>query len=304
MSRVYRTQRIEGTLVWGIIRNGGYYLNTFGVYEDGVVNCWHKSDLWQFQEDLSRQWVVPSVPAGDCVSIFHLGNFKIKEAKWKYGSKEYFKHVKGVVKSLNPEMQNLYRTTEREKEKWKKHCVGLTANHTSFKVVQDIGYFLEDGKGCYIFYRKESKLYLTVLTAFADGTLQIAIEENKYYTIEEIEDMFDKKILCTKPKEEEWVTITDLGEVLFEKAKYAVSAKEKKVAVRELWKAQVGEEIAYDVCIRAYHAYLENPCEWTKEKLKEAYEAVPEHERCYLGDMDTRDTDYCRILYTDIKREV
>lgn len=30
---------------------------------------------------------------------------------------------------------------------------------------------------------------------------------------------------------------------------------------------------------------------------------VPEHERCYLGDMDTRDSGFQRILYTDDKRE-
>lgn len=51
--------------------------------------------------------------------------------------------------------------------------------------------------------------------------------------------------------------------------------------------------------------YLENPIEFYRDKLREKYERVPEHERMYLGDMDTKDWDYQRILYRpDEKREV
>ena len=49
---------------------------------------------------------------------------------------------------------------------------------------------------------------------------------------------------------------------------------------------------------------MTDPCDYTKEKLRKAYEAVPEHERMYLGDMDSKDWDYHRILYSDKKREV
>ena len=42
-----------------------------------------------------------------------------------------------------------------------------------------------------------------------------------------------------------------------------------------------------------------------REVLRKAYEAVPESERMYLGDMDSKDSDYRRILYyPDKKREV
>ncbi len=51
-------------------------------------------------------------------------------------------------------------------------------------------------------------------------------------------------------------------------------------------------------------SYLVEPTDFYKEELRKAYEAVPEHERCYLGDMDTRDSDFRRILYTNDKREV
>ena len=70
--------------------------------------------------------------------------------------------------------------------------------------------------------------------------------------------------------------------------------------------AYVGNKgTAHERCVKAYHNYLEYPCEQARERLREAYEAVPEHERIFLGDMDTRDTDYIRILeQPEIKREV
>ncbi len=45
--------------------------------------------------------------------------------------------------------------------------------------------------------------------------------------------------------------------------------------------------------------------EATRERLRAAYEAVPEHQRLFLGDMDTKDGDYKRILYhPERKRQV
>jgi len=60
----------------------------------------------------------------------------------------------------------------------------------------------------------------------------------------------------------------------------------------------------HEKCREIYYEYLVYPCEDARERLRAAYEAVPEHERMYLGDMDSKDWDYRRILFTDEKREV
>lgn len=66
-----------------------------------------------------------------------------------------------------------------------------------------------------------------------------------------------------------------------------------------------GEKDAIDRCQEAYYLYLTEPTEQARENLRKCYEAVPEHKRCFLGDMDTRDSDYIRILYhPEEKREV
>lgn len=303
MQNVYRRERIEGTVANGIIKNGSYFFSVFGVYADGVINCWYKKDLWQFEKELERGWVVTSVPVGESLSIFQLGDFVVQDAVWQYNTKSYYQHIKDVVKSINPEMENLYRTTQREIEKWEKYRVFFMADFTPFHVKQSFGYDTVDGDHCHIFCRKDGKLYLTMLSVYADGMFQVGAEE-QYYTWEEIQQMFDEKILCTKPKQNEWVHIPDLGQVLFADARCSVSVKAKKASIAEMRKKVMKEPTAHDICIEAYHAYLEYPCEETKQELKTAYEAVPETERCYLGDMDTRDSDYIRILYTDEKRMV
>lgn len=304
MNHVYRNQRIEGTTVWGIIRNGSYYfLNTFGVYEDGIISCWNKNDLWQFEHELNRGWVVTSIPTNERVSIFHLGDFKVKDAVWNYNQTQYYQYIKDVVKQLNPEMKNLYRTTPREIEKWNKHRVGFSAEFTPFKLTSSIGYFCEDGKQAYIFYRKNSSLYLTTITAYKDGTLKIGLDDS-YHSWEEIDRFFEDDILCVTSKENEWVTIPDFGKVLFEDEPCSISTSEKKSSIYEMRKEIMDEPTAHDLCIEAYYQYLIEPCNENKERLRKAYEAVPEFERCYLGNMDTRDSDFVRILYSNEKRMV
>ena len=75
MAWVYRQQMIEGETAFGIILNSSYFFAELAVYEDGVINCWNKNDLNQFQNSLERGWVVPQIPIGESISVFQLGNF-------------------------------------------------------------------------------------------------------------------------------------------------------------------------------------------------------------------------------------
>ena len=89
-----------------------------------------------------------------------------------------------------------------------------------------------------------------------------------------------------------------------EKINYFVEKSQKFKEIEDMMKKVCEEETTLELCKEAYFEYLTDPCDYTKEKLRKAYEAVPEHERMYLGDMDSKDWDYRRILYSDKKREV
>lgn len=304
MGKVYTKQLVEGIDIPGIIHNSSYFLSRLAVYENGTVSCWHRCDLKEFEEELKQGWVVPQVPLGRTLSIFELGEFRVVDAQWRYDVDGYYRHVQEIVRQLNPEMSNIYRTSKREQDKWEQHRVRWSASPTYCKLTGKIGYQLTDGEMAHIFYRTPQGLELTTLTAYGDGTVQIEAYGEDYLTPEMIDEWFDDGTLTTGPLQDEWVNIDGLGRVLLAPAAYPLSVEDKQQEIKQKIKRACGEEDAHDKCIAAYHAYLVEPSDWTKERLREAYEAVPEHERMYLGDMDSRDSDFLRILYTDEKREV
>lgn len=306
MGQVYRKQLVEGVTIPAIIHNGNYFLIQMAVYEDGTISCWHKSDLEQFKNDLKKGWVVPEVPTGKNISVHGLGDFPVKEAEWSYNSKAYYNHVKEVVQILNPEMKNLYHTTQREIDKWKKARVVWSGSPTPCKQKEGLGYNLLKGDGCYIFFRQNGQLSLTYLTIYEDKTAKLEITGEESYTQEQIHKQIEQNLLCTSPGQEEWVMIEGLGKVLLAPSEYGkLPIEEKKKEIDSMFLQVAGEKTPHDRCMDAYYQYLVEPSDWSRERLREAYEAVPAHERMYLGDMDTKDRDFVRILYhPENKREV
>lgn len=307
MGRVYYRHRVEGVTVPAVIHNGSYFYTNLGVYENGIISCWRRSDLRQFREELARGWVTPSIPIGRNISIHGLGEFPVLDAHWKYDNKSFYQYIEKTVKSLNPEMKNIYQTTQREIDKCEELRLRKTAEPISYKVKSGFGYFTFDGKTSNIFYRRKDQLYLTTITAYADKTLEIDAEPNRSFELEKINEMFEQGIFTTSVRKEEWVIMEGLGEVLLggTKQRYKLSKKEKQKEIQELVHRVAGEKDAHDKCVWAHYEYLTDPSEFNREALRKAYEAVPKHERMYLGDMDTKDADIIRILqYPDEKREV
>jgi len=307
MGKVYYKHRVEGVTVPAVIHNSSYFYTNLGVYEDGIVNCWHKCDLKQFREELARGWVTPHIPIGKSISVHGLGNFPILDAHWEYDNNSFYQYIEETVKTLNPEMKNIYQTTQREIDKWREAKVRTTAKPVPYKVKPVFGYFISDGDSSNIFYRRNDQLYLTTIIAYEDKTLVIDAEGDKSFELEEINEMFRQEKFITSVKGEEWVMIEGLGRILLGETdlRYRLPAKEKQKEIQELVSRMSGEKDAHDRCIWAHYAYLTNPSEWNREALRRAYEAVPEHERMYLGDMDTKDRDIVRILkYPNNKREV
>lgn len=306
MATIYRKQIIEGISVPGIIHNSNYYFVDMAVYEDGTVDCWHKSDLTQFRNDIDKGWVIPQVPIGAELSVYGLGDFTVRDAKWLHDKNGFYQYIENIVRKLNPEMENLYHETPRIAEKWKKVHVSWSETPKACKRKGDFGYDLLDGMSEYVFYQNDDKLQITFLTAYEDKTLRIDAKGDIYYSLDEILKMFDTEDLRVSLKNEEWVHIDGLGEVLLAPDEYSnTKLKEKKKEVAEMVAEMANEPTAHDKCIEAYHNYLVEPSDYTREKLREAYEAVPEHQRMFLGDMDGKDSDFVRILYyPNNKREV
>lgn len=306
MSVVYRKQKIEGVTVPAIIHNGNYFLIQMGVYEDGTISCWDKCDLDDFIGFLKRRRVVACIPEGKELSINGLGSYKVTDADWKYDIEGYNQYIRDTVKSINPEMENIYKTTQREKDKWKKARVGFIPTAIPFKLKGQLGYDMVEGRSSYIFYRNgEEQLYITDITVYSDKTVRLGISGDREFSVEEIDGLFNNGTLAVAPRSEEKVIIEGIGELLLSKGSYCCKVSEKKKEIKELAIEMAGEKDAIDRCRQAHYLYLCEPTDWARENLRKAYEAVPEHQRMFLGDMDSRDSDFRRILYNpDEKREV
>ena len=303
MGKVYRKQRIEGVTVPAIIHNGQYFWLNMAVYEDGTVSCWNKTDLADVPYQLKRGWLTPCVPEGKGLSIYGLCWLEILKADWKFDNDSFYEFIKETVRSINPEMENIYKTTDREKAKWKDYHIAFTADPTPCKLGGKFGYQLLDGDRSNILLRKDGEIILTQVNIYADETFSVDALGEEFFTLEDINKMFKDKTLCTSVKEGETVSFGALGSAEC-KTISSTEPSEKFKEIKEKSLRVGNKPDAHERCQRAYHAYLVEPSERNKEQLRKAYEEVPEHERIYLGDMDTRNEDFERILYTDEKREV
>ena len=307
-NNVYRKERVEGRSFFGIIKNGSYFLSNLAIYEDGIVSAWDKFDIYQFEKALEKKWVVSFIEDNEELNIRGIGDFEILESQWMHKD-DYYKYIKSILKEMNPEMQNIYKTTQREIEKWEKLKVSFLAIPIDFKMKKEFGYDLSNGKSYFIFrksshYSSNKEIFLTYYTIYDDETISI-YNDNNIYNFDNIKNMFDKNELVLYPKEDDTIIIENLAKLKLKPTLKYTNKKEKLKEIEENIKEISGKENAFDYAIKCYHNYLVYPSDYNRELLKEAYEKLPNHERIFLGDMDNKDSDFRRIIYTpNIKREV
>ena len=307
MKKIRRSKIVEGTSIPGIIRNGGqYFYIDVDIYEDGMTNCWELVDLKGLKNKINSNWLTPAVPVGENLSIHGLGAFQVEEANWRFDQESYYEHIEQTIRVLNPDFVNIYEVSEREQQQWEARRVAHSPSSTDFYVKSEMFYQTVEGDGFTIFMKHEGKNYLVHLNVYKDGQVVIYnLPQEVRCNLDEVSKWFQDGTLFTAFDNTKSIRILGLGEVSLSKPLYAEEIKEKFKELMDIHKKLNGEKSTLEECRDAYYLYLETPIEFYRENLREKYERVPEHERMYLGDMDTRDWDYQRILYRpDEKREV
>lgn len=306
MSKIHRKQIREGIEIPGILYNTSYHFKRIAIYEDGIIGCGHMCDLKGLREDLRIKRVLPSIPDGRALYIFGIGAYEIEDANWKYDEESFYVHVEETLRSINPELENTFELTEREEMRWRRRGISFANIPEPFRLRGSYGYDLFDGDSRNTFYRDEDgKLYLSALTVYGDKSFQIEHLGEKLFQLDDILSMIEDRRLYATPAVGERLFIEDLGDMSLRLSMEEIGPKERMKEVSQWCRRVAGEGDVYRDCLQAYHEYLVNPSEWNRRRLKDAYEAVPEYERMYLGDMETRDYDFQRIIYhPENKREV
>jgi hypothetical protein len=302
LTTIHRTQIIDGFSIPAVIHNVQYHFTDLQVYSDGLVWCWEMVDLKLFKEKLSKRWVVTSIPDGEQISIFSLGYWKIINGKWDYNENSFYEYIYSLIKKLNPRLENLYDCHGKTTEK-----VG-NANYSIFGFPKPKTYYLTTenrilqekklGESIYLFYRADDeKLYLAQLSVFEDGKIELTnIPEKQVFELSELKKLIDEKKLLSEIALKERVTILGFGSFEISDGK-GVVIQNKYLEILDIFNKLQGIEGTLEICRKIFEEYKKQPSEELKNKLKIAYENIPQHQRIFVGDMDTKDHEVKRIIY-------
>ncbi|MBS1587564.1 MAG: hypothetical protein JSS82_18675 [Bacteroidetes bacterium] len=297
-TRVYKEQIIEGFSIPAIIRNGNYFFVDIDVYENGRVECWHFEDFEHFKKDVQRGWVSVNIPDNNDISIHGLGTWTIEKGKWDFSKDTFVEYVQDLIKELNPSLDNIFKYRER---KINGITVSENGNGTIYKQDSD-DYFAKkiEGQSVNLFYKMNSDFYLTKVNVFADGSLELArLEKTVGLTVEELEKQVrDGNLLADIPLGST-IHIYGLGKFSIQKKSFASSIQDKLLEIKDIQRKLKGDPTTIELCRSAYKDYLANPTKSNQENLRVAYENVPNHQRAYVGDMDTKDVEVRMIIYGD-----
>lgn len=300
------TRTIEGVSFPGIIHNMSYFLTDLTVYEDGIVECWDSVDLPIFKRKLRTGKVLSQVPEGAEINIHHLCRIQIIDAVWTHKTpRALFRYVKSLVKALNPEMRNLYNmygTTSEPIPGGKIQRAKLMRGSAQTRTMDTdfLGAPASLGEPLRHFMKLGEHTYLVQTAIFKNGTVEITgLPERQKLPFEEFENQIQEKPDNFRAETGDRVRIDGLveftaGSISFELDEDGLlgelSAAQRKVR---------GLPALTTIAAKVFKEYCANPTETKLEELREAYEAVPTHQRCYCGGMDERDIPIRIALYGD-----
>lgn len=301
INRVVRTKTVEGIATPAFIHNGSYFLINLPVFADGLVDCWEMVDLALLRDRLRSGWVVPDVPNNETVSVHGLGEWTTSGGNWGLDSDGLYQRVVGLVRQLNPRMENLYdchgRTTELI-QGVQRSILG-TAREQPFRLSDPESVFPKRIPGARISVLVRTEEYFIAdLRVFADGVIELAnLGASETFTFEALEQAAAAGRFASSVPSGARIVIHGLGSFAVAEEHYCTDPRDQIREVSDLLSSLNGLPDSLDRCRAEYASYIENPTVARRDALRTAYESVPEHNRMYVGDMDTKDIPVRMIIY-------
>src|SRR5262245_3153158 len=298
---IQRVMTIDGVVLPAFIHNGGYFFINLPVYADGLVDAWDLLDRQLFEEKLAQGWVTTSVPDGESIYAHGLGSWVVRGGKWKLSPHQLGKLVQKCVRELNPQMTNLYNCHGRTTRKVGKTNVSVLGRPRPVPVrSKDESPLsrLSRGRSLSVFSREDDASYLADLRVFEEGFVEIGrLPTPRTLTRNELAAEISAGRLFTNPGEGQRVHIDQLGSFIVDSERWTIAPDGLLLETADLFAEWSGQPTSSQKCLACYDAFHVAPTVANREALREAYEAVPEHIRTYLGDMDTKDVPIRMIIY-------
>jgi len=298
-TKIYRTKILEGISIPAIIHNRTYFFVDLPVYEDGRVECWDFKDLNHFKSKVNEGWIVLNIPDGESISIHGLGEWPLTNGNWTFNSRTFIDYVLSLIKEMNPAMANIYQHTEK---KVNGIIIGESGKGTAYKDIPKAERWLTPERvradNVNLFYKSGNEYWLVSVNVFADTSICLARLENPVdLTFTDFEKLIADKDILTTPPVNARVNIYGLGSFNIKAPFYTAAIDQKFLEIKDVLRKLKGVPTSIQICREAYETYIANPDNERKALLKIAYENVPDHQKRYVGDMDTKDFLVRRIIY-------
>lgn len=309
LTTITRTEVLEGFSIPGIIHNMQYHFTDLQVYSDGLISCWEMVDLLMFKDKLNKGWVVTSIPDGEAISIFSLGNWKIEQGEWQHTKETLYDYIYTLIKKLNPTLENLHNYNGNNSKMVGKANVAkhFIPTPKPYHFDNPSSFFPNriNGEKFHFFFRNDdNKTYLAELSIYKSGDIEITnLPKKKIYKFEDLDTLTKNGTITTDLSIGETVSILNLGSFKVVSGN-GVDIKFKLNELTDKFNELNGRENSIAKCARIFDDYKQNPTKKLRDELKEAYEAVPEHQRIFVGTMDTKDYEVRQVIYGDkVKKE-
>ena len=291
---------VSGVAVPAFIRNGDYYFTEVDVFADGLFECWGGVDLDFLARKFDEGWISPGVPAGSRMSIHDLMSAKVVSCEWRQNAASFHERLRDYLKALNPNQRDLYDFAGEDVEtrnggRWAK--VGIMKGSPRQHSESDIS---PQGESRNAIVRMDGQTFLTVIRIYADGQIDVhpRFDQQRLVSFDEFGAMLNRQEICLSVPDGASIEIDSLGRMTVMDVMSCVEKpSDLLVEVSETIKKLNGEKGAIEKCREAFQNYLDKPTLETKDLLRAAYEAVPEHHRMYVGDMDTKDVPVRMIIF-------
>jgi len=286
-----------GRAIQLFINNWQCHLTTVDVFADGAVDCWGFVDVDLFKQKLRSRWVVPSPTKDDQhISVFHFGMTGFRRAEWLQSPTSIAAEVDSIVKSLNPEMKDLVNMEGNDTEahgKVRYAKMGLS-DKKPFRVADNSGEELLGGSVSILRVRAEA-FELTNLFLYSDGLIRVG--SGTTLPLDQLKDLYERGEITNTAPAGSRIVIPGLGSFETTADFGGVSQHGRILELHDKLNELRGQPSVVALCAQAYAEFEKAPSDEKKELLRRVYERVPEHLRCYCGDMDTRDTAIRKVLY-------
>lgn len=137
--------------------------------------------------------------------------------------------------------------------------------------------------------------HLTDLKVFQDGKIDCW---GGLIEFEEFKSKVASGWVRTTVPADSRISIFPLGDVTTTEEINYVQEEELIKEVRDAIEGMNDRPTTSQICLQRYQEYQNQPTAEGKKKLKDAYENMPSHKRCYvLGDMNNKDYPIRNIIY-------